>query len=157
MLLLALPQSILHGRRRKPVRRGTGADLTGLRILIVDDDQDFREVMAALLEARGAEVRKAPSGRKGLARAEKSEPDLVLLDQVMPDLQGIEVAQELRHRGIRAAIVLVSGVRQTAELVHDAPVEAWLMKPFSVDELVATIRQAMNRRDGLSEDPERGS
>jgi two-component system OmpR family response regulator len=117
-----------------------------LRILVVDDDPDFRAVMARLLEARGATVVEATGGKKGLTRARRLDPDVVLLDQVMPDMEGVQVARTMRARGDRAAIVLVSGVAQTRELVSTAPVEALLMKPFSVEELVTTIHAAMERR-----------
>ena len=113
---------------------------------MVDDDPDFRAVMARLLEARGATVVEATGGKKGLTRARRVDPDVVLLDQVMPDMEGVKVAQTMRARGDRAAIVLVSGVAQTRELAATAPVEAMLMKPFSVEELVSTIHTAIERR-----------
>lgn len=147
---IALRPSQIPWRAEQP-SDGPVLGVEALEILVVDDDPDFRAVMARLLESRGARVTEAPGGKKGLSRARKLDPDVVLLDQVMPDMEGIEVARKMRERGDRAAIVLVSGVQQTKALVESAPVEALLMKPFSVEELVATIHSAMARRaDGLN-------
>jgi two-component system OmpR family response regulator len=132
--------------RTAPERTRPPAGVAHLEILVIDDDPDFRAVMARLLEARGAVVVEAPGGKKGLSRARRLDPDVVLLDQVMPDMEGVEVARRMRERGDRAAIVLVSGVRQTQELADSAQVEALLLKPFSVEELVSTIHDAMARR-----------
>ncbi len=121
--------------------------LDGLDVLLIDDDRDFREVMAALLEARGATVVRASGGRKGLARAKRQHHDVVLLDQLMPDMLGTEVAECLRRQGDPAAIVIVTAKLDAPEIAEEAGVEGWLIKPFSVDELVVTIKEALRRRE----------
>src|SRR5690606_24556772 len=118
--LMGSPMATVHDPRSGPRVVPGRPGLHGVRVLIVDDDREFREVMQALLEARGASVTAAHDGRKGLSKARKKNPDVVLLDQWMPDMPGTEVARELRNRGERAAIVIVTAAREAPDLAEEA-------------------------------------
>jgi DNA-binding NarL/FixJ family response regulator len=102
-----------------------------MRVLIVDDHGGFRANARRLLEAEGFEVvAEAADGHEAIAAAERLQPDLVLLDVQLPDLDGFEVAARLAELGVRSQIVLTSS-RNAAEygsLVREAPARAFIPK-----------------------------
>lgn len=100
-------------------------------VLIVDDHPSFRASARRMLEAEGLEVvGEAADGSGAIAAAQQLQPDLVLLDVQLPDLDGFEVAERLAALGVRSAVVLTSS-RTSAEygsLVADAPTRAFITK-----------------------------
>lgn len=116
-------------------RRSGGAP----RVLVVDDDQDIREIVGELLRLRGYEVEVACDGREALARIEARAPDVVLLDHRMPGLSGGEVASALQRRGCRVPVVLMSAFKDKSALVGEAGIVAFLAKPFEVEALTAAL------------------
>jgi len=132
---------------------------TGSRILVVDDDQDFVQAMAALLEHDGHAVLTALNGREGVLRARQELPDLILLDVMMDErTEGFFVAQELRRipELARVPIFIVSSVYSEQPGFTVDPDRAWLghdafyRKPIDTDALLADIRAALSARPGMA-------
>ena len=86
------------GEGAHPSRNGLQRPLPGVRVLVVDDDADARELLTAMLEARGVLVRSASSVREGLAALEREVPDVVLSDLAMPDEDGYDLIRAIRQR-----------------------------------------------------------
>ena len=109
------------------------------RVLIVDDDLDIRETIVELLRLEGHEPYEAADGEQALVRCRQLHPDLVLLDLMMPGMNGWDFRKaQLRDPGIAAIpVVVVSAVARS----RDLPAEGFLQKPFGVDELLALVRR----------------
>lgn len=110
------------------------------RVLVVDDDPIHREAVAEILSGQGYAVEQAASGEACLVAARASRPDVLVLDLLLPGIDGAEVLQELRRddgfAGTR--IVVTTGVR-TAHIRRLLRPDALLFKPFGVDELVLAV------------------
>jgi two-component system KDP operon response regulator KdpE len=117
-----------------------------MRILIADDDPQILRALKVTLGARGYEIVTAADGREALQRAVSHQPDLVMLDLGMPQLNGIEVIAGLRGWS-RVPILVVSGRTGASDKVDalDAGADDYVTKPFSIEELLARIR-ALTRR-----------
>jgi CheY-like chemotaxis protein len=131
----------IHNREVSPV---SAAQPTTGTILIVDDEVVIAEAVAAVLEDEGYRVATATNGADGLARAADLRPDLVLVDMMMPVMDGEEMCRRLREspatRGI--PVVVMSAVhRSLRELPFDHA--AFLPKPFDLDTLLDTIADAL--------------
>ncbi|MCA9613356.1 MAG: response regulator [Sandaracinus sp.] len=88
-----------------------------LRIVLIDDDDDARELLAMLLSADGHEVAEECDGRAGLERVRRDGPDVVLVDLQLPELSGLEVARALREDGSTAHLVALTGRAQESDRV----------------------------------------
>jgi two-component system, OmpR family, KDP operon response regulator KdpE len=121
------------------------------RVLVVDDEPQILRALAINLRARHYEVVTAPSGADALAAAAKHNPDLVVLDLGLPDMDGVEVVRGLRGWSA-APIVILSGRSDSADKVDalDAGADDYVTKPFSIDELLARLR-AVSRRVGATD------
>src|SRR5262245_2376463 len=117
------------------------------RLLLVDDDLVVRTVVAAVLRASGFEVAEADDGHSGLAQIEKSRPDLVLLDVMMPGMDGYEVCRALRERPETAQIpvIMLTGLNDTAsiERAYDSGATDFVTKPINPALLSYRVRYAM--------------
>jgi DNA-binding response OmpR family regulator len=120
----------------------------GARILVIDDEPSVHDVARAYLEHEGHDVVAAISGRDGLALARALQPDVVILDWMLPDLGGDEVCAELREES-DVAIVMLTARSTEADRVRglDLGADDYLVKPFSPRELTARVR-ALLRRTG---------
>ncbi len=118
-----------------------------MRILVVDDDQHILSVLRRGLGFEGYVVDVAENGEKALAMARESPPDLVVLDIMMPGLDGIEVTKRLRQ-GSDVPILLLTAKVATSDKVAglDAGADDYLIKPFALDELLARVRALLRRR-----------
>jgi two-component system, OmpR family, response regulator len=122
----------------------------GARILVVDDEPSIVDAVATALRYEGFEVHEAMSGRDGLASAIELDPDLVVLDWMLPDIEGIEVGRRLRERGYKTAILFLTardGVEHKVEALR-AGGDDYVTKPFSLAELVARVQAILRRTAG---------
>ncbi len=125
------------------------------RILVVDDDSMLQRTLRINLRARGHEVLLASSGRQAMASFLADDPELVILDLGLPDLDGVEVLRRLRQRS--AVPVIVLSARQQADdkiEALDEGADDYVSKPFDVNELMARVRAAVRRTSVAAEAPE---
>ena len=122
------------------------------KLLVAEDDRGVRESLARALEFEGYEVITAPDGVDALNQATSDEPDLIVLDVMMPGFDGLEVARKLRAKGNAVPILMLTARHEVTDRVQglDAGADDYLVKPFSLDELLARLR-ALLRRGGVSE------
>ena len=120
------------------------------RILVVDDEPSIVDGVATALRYEGFDVEEAASGRDALAVAAGDEPDLVVLDWMLPDVDGLEVARRLRNRGSRAAILFLTAKDAIEDKVDAlrAGGDDYVTKPFSLAELVARVHAILRRTSG---------
>jgi PAS domain S-box-containing protein len=112
-------------------------------ILIIDDDPDVRQFIAAALEEQGYRIREAPDGDHGLKEFAREKSDLVILDFIMPGLSGAEVANRIFARQPDQRILFVSGYSETEAIKRIAPNTPLLSKPFRADVLEKAVRAAL--------------
>jgi two-component system response regulator MprA len=117
------------------------------RVLVVDDDPPLRRMLARTLAAEGYEVTVAGDGGGALAEAERTAPDVIVLDVAMPGLDGLTVARRLRGKGLPTPILMLTARDAVPDRVAglEAGADDYLVKPFAVQELVARLR-ALTRR-----------
>jgi two-component system OmpR family response regulator len=122
------------------------------RILVVDDEPSIVDAVATALRYEGFDVDEAGTGRAALTAIAESEPDLIVLDWMLPDLEGIEVGRRLRAQGFKTAILFLTakdGVENKVEALR-AGGDDYVTKPFSLAEVVARIRAILRRTEGES-------
>jgi two-component system OmpR family response regulator len=120
------------------------------RILVVDDEPSIVDAVATALRYEGFDVDEATTGRAALAAVADAEPDLIVLDWMLPDLEGIEVGRRLRAQGFRTAILFLTAkdaVENKVEALR-AGGDDYVTKPFSLAEVVARIRAILRRTEG---------
>ena len=119
---------------------------TVAEILVVDDDPNLREVVSYALERAGFTVRTARDGREALAEVDRRAPDLVVLDVMMPEMDGLEVCRRIRAHG-RLPIVFLSSRDEEVDRVLGLEMggDDYLTKPFSTRELVARVKAVLRR------------
>jgi two-component system KDP operon response regulator KdpE len=125
------------------------------RLLLIDDEAPFVRAIGVSLNAMGYEVESAATGSTGLAKAATSTPDVIILDLGLPDMDGIDVLNDLRTWTQVPIIVLSARHRDEAKVAAlDGGADDYVTKPFSMDELVARIRAALRRHPSVaSEEP----
>lgn len=113
-------------------------------IVVVDDDQDIRMILRANLEEEGYDVKEAQGGREALDVIRQNDPDLVVLDIMMPEVDGYDVLQELRSKPEYAElpVVLLTARRQESDVWEgwSAGADYYITKPFKMNELIQFIR-----------------
>jgi two-component system KDP operon response regulator KdpE len=125
------------------------------KILVIDDEETTVQLIAILLERRGYEVIKAFRADEGLRKAYRSQPDLVLLDIMMPDMDGWDVCKRLREMS-DVPIIFLTARGETRDVVRGLEMGAddYVLKPYDNDELVARVRAHLRRspRPNMSEE-----
>lgn len=125
------------------------------RLLVVDDEPNIRDLLAASLRFAGFEVHTAADGGSALKVAREVQPDLVVLDVMLPDIDGFAVTRRLRERGQIAPVLFLTARDDTADKVQGLTVggDDYVTKPFSLEEVVARIRAILRRtRPGAEDD-----
>ncbi len=118
----------------------------GERILVVDDEPFIRDLLSAALRFEGFDVEVAGSGTEALQLAQPGRYDLVMLDVMMPDLEGTEVCRRLRESGVGVPVVFLTARDSTEDKVLGLGMaDDYVTKPFSLEELVARVRAVLRR------------
>jgi two-component system OmpR family response regulator len=120
------------------------------RILVVDDEPSIVDAVATALRYEGYDVDEATTGRDALAAVTRIEPDLIVLDWMLPDIDGIEVGRRLRERGFKTAILFLTAKDAVEDKVHAlrAGGDDYVTKPFSLAEIVARVQAVLRRTGG---------
>jgi DNA-binding response OmpR family regulator len=122
----------------------------GTRVLLVEDDRSITSFVEPELERLGFRVRCAYDGPSGLEEARRFRPELVVLDIMLPKLDGVGVLKGLRRGGSEVPVVMLTARDTTMDKVHslDLGADDYVTKPFEMDELLARIRALLRRADG---------
>jgi DNA-binding response OmpR family regulator len=130
--------------------------MTGQSILVVDDEPNIREVVALYLERAGFQVRLAADGRAALQELTAALPDLVILDIMLPAIDGLEITRRLRREG-STPIILLTARREEGDRIEGLELGAddYVVKPFSPQELVSRVRAVLRRAQGIAPDMDR--
>ena len=125
---------------------------TGQRILVVDDESSISDLIATSLKFVGFDVRTAANGSQALTIAEQFKPHAMILDVMLPDLDGFEVCRQIRNEGIEVGVLFLSAKDEMKDKVQGLTIggDDYMTKPFSLEELVARLR-ALLRRIGVTE------
>ena len=117
------------------------------RLLVVDDEPSIRELLNASLRFAGFEVTVAADGAEALRQAELIRPDLIVLDVMLPDMDGFAVTRKLRERGREIPVLFLTARDETSDKVTGLTVggDDYVTKPFSLEEVVARIRAVLRR------------
>jgi len=117
------------------------------KLLVVDDEPSIRELLTASLKFAGFEVTAAADGAEALRQAETCRPDLIVLDVMLPDMDGFTVTRKLRERGREMPVLFLTARDETSDKVTGLTVggDDYVTKPFSLEEVVARIRAVLRR------------
>ncbi len=127
---------------------------TPRRVLVVDDEPSIIDAIATVLRYEGFEVEEAANGRVGLAKCQEKSFDLVILDVMLPDLDGFEITRRLRSDGIDVPVLFLTARNEIEDLVAGLGVggDDYVSKPFSLAEIVARTKALVRRRQGEDQD-----
>jgi DNA-binding response OmpR family regulator len=118
------------------------------RILIVEDDPSIAAGLRMNLRHEGFVIELAHDGRRGLELALQEQPDLILLDVMMPEMNGYEVLRELRRRGVNAGVIMLTakGLEEDKVMGLQLGADDYVQKPFGLPELIARVHAVLRRR-----------
>ncbi|HEX9122420.1 MAG TPA: response regulator transcription factor [Actinomycetota bacterium] len=136
-----------------PSNAGSRPPDGSVRVLVVDDEAYITDLVATALRYEGFEVASAADGRNALALVESFRPDLLVLDIMLPDVDGFQVQERLVARGRRLPVLFLTARDATEDKVRGLTIGAddYVTKPFSLEELVARIRAILRRARGTSD------
>jgi len=125
---------------------------TDQRVLVVEDEKNIREMIQFKLKDKGFDVTTAASGAEALLKAEEFKPHALILDVMLPDVDGFEVCRQLRAEGQDVGVLFLTARDTTDDKIRGLTLggDDYMTKPFSLEELVARLR-ALLRRTGVSE------
>ena len=118
-----------------------------MKILIAEDDRAVRQSLERVLDFEGYEIVVAEDGPEALEAVKRHEPDLVLLDVMMPHMDGLDVCRRMRSKGIATPVLMLTAKQEISDRVSglDAGADDYLAKPYALDELLARIRALLRR------------
>ncbi len=121
-------------------------------MLVVDDEPNITELVAMALRYEGFDVKTAATGRAALTTASQFSPALVILDVMLPDIDGHEVLRRLNSAGARVPIIFLTAKDATEDKVHGLTIggDDYVTKPFSIEELIARVRVVLRRHGATS-------
>ncbi len=121
--------------------------MSNIKVLIVDDEPNIRDLLATSLRFAGFSIHAVGNGADAVAAAEKGEPDIILLDVMLPDMNGFTVTKKIRAMGITAPVLFLTARDDTEDKIMGLTVggDDYVTKPFSLDEIVARINAIMRR------------
>jgi two-component system OmpR family response regulator len=127
-------------------------------VLVVDDEEHITELVAMGLGYNGFEVQRVASGRAALDAVERRRPDLIVLDVMLPDLDGFEVARRLRQAegaGTRVPIIFLTARDTTQDKIEGLRLgsDDYVTKPFSIEELIERVKAVLRRSSGIGPGP----
>jgi len=127
------------------------------QVLVVDDEPNIRELVQVALKFHGCSVTTAATGKEALRRAEASQPDLIVLDVMLPDMDGFEVCRRLRTAGNEVPVIFLTARDTSSDTVTGLAIggDDYVTKPFSVEALVARVRAVLRRASRSAAEPER--
>lgn len=120
-----------------------------MRVLIVEDDAQVRTALSRALNFEGYEIETASDGAEGLEKVLTSAPDAIVLDVMMPHVDGLEATRRLRARGDTTPILMLTARHEVSDRVAglDAGADDYLVKPFALEELLARLRALLRRSE----------
>jgi two-component system, OmpR family, response regulator len=129
------------------------APVAEAKVLVVDDEESITDLISTALRYVGFDVETASTGRQALDRALSFRPELIVLDVMLPDLDGFEVTRRLRSDGVRVPVVFLTARDATEDKVAGLTIggDDYVTKPFSLEELVARVRAVLRRVHGGAE------
>ena len=116
------------------------------RILIIDDTPDLRDLLKTFFEAQGHEIIEASSGKKGLEAIHAHQPDIVITDIIMPDMNGVDMIKALRKRDKRLPVVVMSGYQDELGQVERLGVAGTFIKPPNLEELKHLVDLVISKK-----------
>lgn len=124
------------------------------RLLVVDDEPNIRDLLAASLRFAGFEVTTAANGNEALRSVAEHQPDLIVLDIMMPDMDGFTVLRRLRSQGYETPVLFLTAKDEMEDKIRGltAGGDDYVTKPFSLEEVVARIRAVLRRTKGEEDD-----
>lgn len=117
----------------------TNNTLPKCKIIIADDDDDSRKLLCFLLESEGWHVLEARDGKEAIEKVVEENPDILILDNRMPEFTGQEVYQHLREKGIPITVILMTAFSDIQQLAASLDIPYFFQKPIDFAELLATI------------------
>ncbi|WP_204015355.1 response regulator transcription factor [Sphaerimonospora thailandensis] len=120
------------------------------RLLIVEDEPNILELLSASLRYAGFEVHSASNGTEAVAAAQRQRPDLIVLDVMLPDMDGFDIVRRMRGGGTRTPVVFLTARDATEDKIRGLTLggDDYVTKPFSLEEVIARIRAVLRRTAG---------
>lgn len=140
------------GRERRESEHPEAGEPSSVRLLVVDDDLDIVELLGAGLRYAGFTVETATGGRRAVAQARAFRPDAILLDVMMPDVDGFDVVRRLRGEGAKTPVLFLTARDAVEDKVRGLTIggDDYIVKPFSLEEVVARVHAVLRRAGGAA-------
>ena len=123
------------------------------KLLVVDDEQKIREIISKYAQFEGYSVEEAPDGMTAIDMFKEKDYDLVILDVMLPDLDGFSVCRELRKTS-RTPVIMLSARGEEYDRIHgfEVGIDDYVVKPFSPKELMLRVSAVLKRTNSISDD-----